>query len=72
MIKKKKRKLIIFIKTKPRVSFCWECGRKLSEYGFVERKVDGHLRLFHITCSNRLILQLPSYIYPILKLVNIR
>jgi hypothetical protein len=35
---------------KPRVRFCWECGRKLWGNHFVEAKVEGHMRILHKKC----------------------
>lgn len=35
---------------KPRVRFCWECGRKLRGNHFAEQMVDGHLRILHKDC----------------------
>jgi len=39
---------------KPRVRFCWECGRKLRGNHFVEREVGGHIRILHKECSRLL------------------
>ena len=40
---------------KPRVCFCFECGRKLS--GHHHRKLknteDGQVRIFHVICSEQ-------------------
>ena len=41
---------------KPRVGFCWECGRRLrSAPGggkhYVEIEVDGHKRIIHVECA---------------------
>jgi hypothetical protein len=36
---------------KPRVNFCWECGRKLRGNYHVELVVDGHKRIVHKQCS---------------------
>jgi hypothetical protein len=35
---------------KPRVRFCFECGRKLRGNHFIEAEVDGHKRIFHKSC----------------------
>lgn len=35
---------------KPRVRFCWECGRKLRGNYFVEVKFEGHNRIMHKQC----------------------
>lgn len=35
---------------KPRVRFCWECGRKLWGNHFVEAEHHGHKRIFHKQC----------------------
>ena len=36
---------------KPRVRFCWSCGRKLRGNHFVEKEIDGHKRILHKTCA---------------------
>jgi transcriptional regulator with AAA-type ATPase domain len=36
---------------KPRVRFCWECGRKLQGNSFKELKVEGHDRILHKVCA---------------------
>jgi len=38
---------------KPRVQFCWECGRKLWGNHFVEIEVDGFLRIMHKSCGRK-------------------
>lgn len=35
---------------KPRVRFCWECGRKLCGNHFAEAKIEGHFRILHKQC----------------------
>jgi len=35
---------------KPRVRFCWECGRKLYGNHFIEKEYEGHKRIFHKQC----------------------
>jgi len=36
---------------KPRIRFCWECGRKLWGNHYVEMEIDGHKRILHKTCG---------------------
>jgi len=36
---------------KPRVKFCWYCGRKLYGKTFIEKEMDGHMRILHKTCA---------------------
>lgn len=36
---------------KPRVRFCWYCGRQLRGNHFVEVERDGHMRILHKTCA---------------------
>lgn len=38
---------------KPRIRFCWECGRKLWGNHFVEIGVDGFLRIMHKSCGRK-------------------
>jgi len=38
-------------KEKPRVRFCWYCGRKLYGNSFVEKEIDRHVRILHKGCS---------------------
>ena len=40
--------------TKPRVRFCWECGRQLRGNHHVEVEVDGHNRILHKYCYQKL------------------
>ena len=40
---------------KPRVRFCWACGRRLWGRHHVERIIDGHSRILHKSCSKRLL-----------------
>ena len=35
---------------KPRVKFCWECGRKLRGNHFAELEAYGQLRILHKEC----------------------
>jgi hypothetical protein len=35
---------------KPRVRFCWECGRKLRGNHHVEVEIDGAKRILHKKC----------------------
>ena len=37
-------------KPKPRVRFCWECGRGLWGNRHVEEMVEGHKRILHKQC----------------------
>ena len=37
-------------KEKPRVRFCWYCGKKLRANYFSEKVVDRHKRIFHKSC----------------------
>jgi hypothetical protein len=37
-------------KKKPRVRFCWECGKKLRGNHFIEVEIDGHKRILHKAC----------------------
>lgn len=37
---------------KPRVGFCWECGRKLHGYHHVVLLVEGHERTLHKLCAD--------------------
>lgn len=44
--------------TKPRVQFCWHCGRKMRTkrgggFSFIEKEIDGHVRVMHIECAER-------------------
>ena len=39
---------------KPRVRFCWECGRKLSGYHFEEIEVEGFPRICHKACAKNI------------------
>lgn len=36
---------------KPRVRWCWSCGRKLWGNHHVEKMIDGHPRILHETCG---------------------
>lgn len=36
---------------KPRVRFCWECGRKLRGNHHKELFIDGHWRTLHKQCA---------------------
>jgi hypothetical protein len=36
---------------KPRVRFCWHCGRKLWGNHYVEMVIDGHSRVLHKFCA---------------------
>jgi hypothetical protein len=36
---------------KPRVRFCWECGRKLNGNHFAEMVVDGYSKVLHKSCA---------------------
>jgi hypothetical protein len=38
-------------KKKPRVRFCWECGNKLRGNHFIEKEVEGHMRILHKSCA---------------------
>lgn len=38
-------------KKKPRVRFCWECGRKLMGNHHTEIEIDGHIRTLHKQCA---------------------
>lgn len=38
----------------PRAGFCWECGKPLRLPHFVEQLVDGHMRILHNYCSNKI------------------
>ena len=38
---------------KPRVRFCWECGNQLVGNTFQEKVIDGHPRILHKSCGNR-------------------
>jgi hypothetical protein len=40
---------------KPRAIFCWACGRRLWGRKHVERVIDGHPMILHISCSERLL-----------------
>lgn len=40
--------------TKPRVRFCWDCGRQLRGNHHIEVEVDGHLRILHKDCYAKL------------------
>lgn len=41
------------IQTKPRVRFCWECGKQLYQRKVhVTRKVEGHERILHKRCAD--------------------
>ena len=40
--------------TKPRVRFCWDCGRQLRGNHHIEKEVDGHLRILHKACYENL------------------
>jgi len=35
----------------PRVCFCWQCGKVLDRNVYVEREVDGAMRILHKVCS---------------------
>jgi hypothetical protein len=35
---------------KPKIRFCWECGRKLQGNHFAEEKIEGHIRILHKKC----------------------
>lgn len=37
--------------TKPRVRFCWWCGRKLRGSTFVEKTIEGYARTLHKACA---------------------
>jgi hypothetical protein len=37
---------------KPRVRFCWECGKKLYGNHFKEIEVDGYKKIVHKTCTD--------------------
>jgi hypothetical protein len=39
---------------KPRVKFCWECGRKLWGKNFIELVVGGHPRILHKRCAQNI------------------
>lgn len=39
---------------KPRVNFCWLCGRKLWGHNHVETFVDGHIRILHKACHAKI------------------
>ena len=39
---------------KPRVRFCWLCGRKLWGNKHVETFVDGHIRILHKACHQKI------------------
>ena len=43
--------LVQIIVGKPRVSFCWECGRKLWTHRYALMQVEGHERILHIQCA---------------------
>jgi len=36
---------------KPRIRFCWLCGRKLRGNHFVETVIDEHPRIMHKACA---------------------
>ncbi len=36
---------------KPRVRFCWHCSRRLRLPSYVEKRIDGHLRILHKQCA---------------------
>lgn len=36
---------------KPRVRFCWDCGKKLYGNHFAEKLIDGHIRILHKGCA---------------------
>ena len=38
------------VDTKPRVKFCWYCGRQLWGNHHVEAEIDGHMRIAHQQC----------------------
>jgi hypothetical protein len=40
---------------KPRARFCWACGRQLWGRHHIERIIDGHHRILHKSCSQRLL-----------------
>ena len=40
------------MKSKPRVRFCWECGRQLYGNHHREIEIDGHKRILHKECAN--------------------
>lgn len=42
---------------KPRVRFCWHCGKKLWGNHHVEKTIDGHRRILHKQCWKLLITQ---------------
>ena len=46
---------------KPRVKFCWECGRKLWGNNHVLKKIHDEVRTLHISCG-QLYPQIPPYI----------
>jgi hypothetical protein len=37
---------------KPRVRFCWNCGKKLYGNHFKEVEVDGYKKIVHKTCAD--------------------
>ena len=39
------------MEVKPRVKFCWECGKKLWGNHFVEENIDGYSRILHKRCK---------------------
>lgn len=39
---------------RPRVNFCWLCGRKLWGNKHIETFVDGHIRILHKACHERI------------------
>lgn len=36
---------------RPRVMFCWLCGKRLRGHSREEREIDGHVRTLHKECS---------------------
>jgi hypothetical protein len=37
-------------KPKPRVRFCWHCGKRLWGNHYEERKIEGHKKILHKKC----------------------
>jgi hypothetical protein len=40
---------------KPRVNFCWECGKKLRGNSYAELWIDGYTRTLHKSCTKDLL-----------------
>lgn len=42
------------MKDKPRVNFCWQCGKKLYGNHFEEIEVDGYTKTVHKICAKNM------------------